>query len=183
MRKINAAVSAVIVALLLVHMIAGTLQTAGYLSGGIRWLSALSWVMLGLVGLHMLIGVKLTVDTLRLQKKSGTAYLRENRLFWARRISGFALMAFLICHVLIFTGTAKDGAFRLHLFAGAELATQIMLVVSLAVHILSNLTPLLIGLGWKGFRTVAPDVLAILSVLLLLGGIGFVVYYIRWNVL
>jgi hypothetical protein len=183
MRKWNAVITAGILLLFLVHLVTGALQTAGFLSGGNIWLKWISWVMLALIGLHMLIGIKLTADTLRIQQKSGASYPRENRLFWARRISGFALMAFLVCHVLIFSGTTENGAFRLHLFAGAELVTQILLIVSLGVHILTNLTPLLIGLGIRSFRTFLPDLLAILAVLLLVGGVGFVVYYIRWNVL
>ena len=183
MRKCNAVITAGILLLFLVHLVTGALQTAGFLSGGNIWLKWISWVMLALIGLHTLIGIWLTADTLRLQRKSGASYPQENRLFWARRISGFALMAFLVCHVLIFTGTTENGAFRLHQFAGAELLTQIMLIVSLGVHILSNVSPLLIGLGIRSFRTFLPDVLAVVSVLLLAGGLGFVVYYIRWNVL
>ena len=183
MRKANAILSAGIVVLLLVHMIAGGLQMAGFLPGGQQWLTVMAWVMLAMIAVHIFIGIKLTADTLRLQKKSGVSYPKENRLFWARRISGFALMAFVVCHLLIFMGTTKNGAFRLHLFAGAELTTQIMLVLSLAVHILSNLSPMLIGLGIRSFRTFLPDVLAVLSMLLLVAGMAFVVYFIRWNVL
>ena len=183
MRKVNAILSAGIVVLLLMHMIAGGLQMAGFLSGGKKWLTLLSWVMLVMIAVHAIIGFKLTIDTLRLQKKTGVSYPKENRLFWARRISGFALMAFVVCHLLIFMGTTQNGAFRLHLFAGAELTTQILLVLSLAVHILSNLSPMLIGLGIRAFRTFLPDVLAVLSVLLLAAGMAFVVYFIRWNVL
>ena len=183
MRKTNAILSAGIVVLLLVHMIAGGMQMAGFLSGGLRWLTCLSWIMLAMIALHSLIGIRLTADTLRLQKKSGASFPKENCLFWARRISGFALMAFVVCHLLLFLGTSQDGAFRLHLFAGAELATQILLVLSLGVHILSNLSPMLIGLGIRCYRTFLPDVLAVLSVLLLTAGMAFVVYYIRWNVL
>ena len=183
MRKTNVVLSAGILVLLLVHMIAGGLQMAGYLSGGKRSLTILSWVMLVMIAVHILIGIILTAETLRLQKKSGVSYPKENRLFWVRRISGFALMAFVVCHLLVFLGTSQNGAFRLHLFAGAELVTQMLLVLSLGVHVLSNLSPLLIGLGIRCFRTFLPDMLAVLSVLLLAAGMAFVVYYIRWNVL
>lgn len=181
MRKVNAVLSAGILVLLLVHMVAGALQTAGFLPGGALAMQVLAWVMLGLVGLHTLIGIKLTADTMRLSKQSGVMYGKENRLFWLRRISGFAIMAFVVCHVLVFMGTSQNGAFRLHVFAGAELVTQILLVVSIAVHVLSNLRPLLIGLGIRRFRDILPDVLFVLSVILLAAGIGFVVYFIRWS--
>ena len=181
MRKANAIISAGIVVLLLIHMIAGGLQTAGLLGGGVPFLKYAAWVMLALIVVHVIIGIKLTVDSLRLVKKSGASYGKENRLFWARRISGFALMAFIACHLLIFMGSSENGAFRLHIFAGAELTTQILMVVSLLTHVGLNMTPMLIGLGIRSFKTFLPDVLAVLSVLLLAAGIGFVIYFIRWN--
>ena len=182
MRKANALISGCVVVLLLVHMIAGALQMAGLLGGGSTFLTVIAWVMLALIVLHVIIGIKLTVDSLRLVKKSGASYGKENRLFWARRISGFALMAFIACHLLIFMGTSGNGAFRLHIFAGAELTTQILMVVSLLAHVGLNMTPMLIGLGIRSFKTFLPDALAVLSALLLAAGIGFVIYFIRWSV-
>lgn len=181
MRRLNAVLTAAIMVLLLVHIVAGTLQTAGLLPGCSVVMKILAWGMLALIGVHTLIGVKLTADTLRITKKAGVSYPKENRLFWLRRISGLAIMVFIVCHVLIFMGNSRSGAFRLHVFAGAELATQILLVVSIAVHVLSNLKPLFIGLGIRRFRDILPDVLFILSVLLLAAGIGFALYFIRWN--
>ncbi|MCR4645592.1 MAG: pilus assembly protein PilX [Oscillospiraceae bacterium] len=183
MRKWNAVVSGGIMLLLLVHMVAGALQTAGLLGGGQKWLKVVAWVMLALVLVHMIIGIKLTIDTLRTVRESGVSYTKENRLFWLRRISGFAVMAFVVCHVVIFLGKTQNGVFRLHLFAGAELATQLLLVVSIAVHVLSNISPLLIGLGAKRLQKLLPDLLLILALLLLAAGIGFVLYFIRWNTL
>ena len=180
-RKWNAVLSAAIVILLLVHMVAGAMQMTGMLQGGIAWLKVLARVMFCLIGLHMLIGIKLTADTLCLQKKAGTSYPKQNRLFRARRISGFALLALVASHLIALSGKMENGAFRLHEFGTAELVTQILLVVSLAVHILTNLTPMLIGLGIRSFRKFLPDLLLILSVLLLAAGAAFAVYFIRWN--
>lgn len=183
MRKWNTIVSAGIIVLLLIHMVAGALQVAGFLAGGQKWLTVVAWAMLALVLVHILIGIKLTADTLRTVRESGVSYPKENRLFWLRRISGFAVMVFVVCHVVIFLGETQNGVFRLHLFAGAELVTQLLLVVSIAVHVLSNISPLLIGLGAKRLQKLLPDLLLILALLLLAAGIGFVLYFIRWNTL
>ena len=183
MRKWNALLSMGILALLLVHGIAGGLQLAGLLPGGSLVMKVLAWVMLGLIVLHTCIGVKLTADTLTACKKSGASYFRENRLFWLRRVSGLAIMAFIACHLLIFTGTAQDGIVRLHLFEGMQLITQILLVASIAVHVLSNIKPLMLALGVRGGKELFLDVLIVLSGILLFTGLAFIVYYIRWNVL
>ena len=181
MRKYNAVLSMGILALFLVHAIAGGLQMAGFLPGGSQVMKVLAWVMLGLIAVHIGIGCKLTADTLRAIKKSGASYFKENQLFWLRRISGFAIMIFIVCHLVIFMGNSADGVVRLHLFEGAQLTTQILLVVSIAVHVLTNIRPLMLALGAKRYKTVLLDCLVVLSALLLASGIAFIIYYIRWN--
>ena len=180
MRKWNALLSMGILVLFLVHAIAGALNLAGLSAGGSQFMKVLAWVMTALIAAHTLIGIKLTADTLRASKKSGVSYPKENRLFWLRRLSGFAIMLFIVCHLLIFAGGGEN--FRLHLFAGAELTTQILLVLSIAVHVLTNIKPLMLALGARGMRELLTDVLLVLTVLLLLSGTAFVVYYVRWRV-
>ncbi|HAJ96430.1 MAG TPA: pilus assembly protein PilX [Ruminococcus sp.] len=183
MRKWNAILSMGILVLFLIHAIAGGFQLVGILSGGSQVLKILAWFMMILIVIHAIIGCKLTADTLKACKQSGTSYFKENRLFWLRRISGFSIMLFIVCHLLIFTNTTTDGIVRLHLFEGAQLATQILLVISIAVHVLSNIKPLLIALGTRGGREFLIDILLVLSVLLVGMAIAFIVYYLRWNVM
>ncbi|MBR1739477.1 MAG: pilus assembly protein PilX [Ruminococcus sp.] len=181
MRKFNAFLSMGIVLLFLVHAVSGGFILMGLISGGNGFLSALSWTMVGLIVLHAIVGVKLTADTLIALKKAGTSYFKDNRLFWTRRISGFAVMLFILFHVLIFIGK-NDGAYRLTLFGGAQLVTQILLVLSLAIHLVTNIRPLMTALGIRSGREFIVDAAFVLSVILLFTGAGFVVYYLRWNV-
>ena len=183
MRKWNAILSMGILVLFLIHGIAGGLQAAGLLPGGNPVMKVMAWIMFGLIALHTVIGVKLTADTLHACRISGASYYKENRLFWLRRVSGLAIMAFIATHLLIFTGTEDDGIVRLHLFGGMQLATQILLVASIAVHVLCNIRPLMIALGVRGGKELFLDVLVVLSGILLFTGIAFVIYYIRWNVI
>lgn len=181
MRKWNAVLSMGILGLFLIHAVAGALQLAGLLQGGSAVMKIMAWVMTVLIAVHIVIGCKLTADTMRAIQKSGASYFKENQLFWLRRISGFAIMIFIVCHILLFSGNNAGGVVRLHLFEGAQLVTQILLVLSIAVHVLSNIRPLMLALGAKRYKTVLLDALVILSALLLASGIAFVIYYIRWN--
>ncbi len=181
MRKLNAILSMGIVVLFLIHAIAGGFQLAGVFSGGLQVLKVLAWIMSGLILIHTVIGCKLTADTLKACKQSGTSYFKENHLFWLRRFSGFAIMIFIICHLLIFAGNGGE-VVRLHVFEGFELATQLLLVVSIAVHVLSNIKPLMIAIGARDGKEFFVDILLILSVVLVLLGIAFIIYYLRWNV-
>lgn len=181
MRKINAIVTVAIIILFLIHLVWGALQLLGMTGGGNAVFGKLAGLMMGLIVVHIAIGVKLTVDTMDACQKSGVSYWKENRLFWIRRISGFALMIFLFFHIAIFSGIDTAVGVRLQYFGVGRLATQILMVVSLMVHLLTNISPLRIAIGIKDSGNVRTDVLLVLSILLLLAGVAFVVYFIRWQ--
>ena len=183
MRKWNAIISVTVLALFLVHAVVGGFQIIGVLPGGSPVMKWLAWIMAALIGAHAVIGIVLTVQTLHAQRKAGVSYPKENRLFWTRRLSGFAVMLFIVCHLLIFAvQQGADGTVRLHPFGAAELVTQLLLVASVAVHVLTNIKPLLIAMGARGMRELFTDILLVLTLLLLFMGAAFVIYLIRWNV-
>lgn len=181
MRKCNAVISMVITVLFFLHAIVGGFQLAGLMAGGSEIMSFMAWFMVVLISVHMLIGIKLTVDTLMAMKRSGASYVKENKLFWVRRISGFAIFLLMLYHIFIFIGNHHAGAYRLNYFGGIQLATQILLVLSIAIHVISNVKPVLIAFGMKSMKEYAIDILMILSILFLLMGIGFCIYYVRWK--
>ena len=181
MRKCNAVLSIGILALFLIHAVAGAFQLFGFISGGSAVMEKIAFAMVCLIFIHFVIGIKLTFDTVTAIKKSGASYFKENKLFWIRRISGFAVMLFVIFHIMIFLGT-NNGAYRLNLFEGIQLASQLLLVLSAAVHVITNIKPLMIAVGAKSYRVFLTDIILVLSILLVLTGIAFVIYYLRWNI-
>ena len=180
MRKINAILGMVIFALFLLHIIIGSLQLSGLIPGGNIVMQTGSWLLIAAVGVHTVIGIKLTVDTLTAIKKSGASYFRENKLFWIRRISGLAVMFYIAAHLMLFMGHGSGGAFRLNVFDLPQLIMSILLVISVLVHIVTNIRPLMIALGSRGAKDFIADMAVIFSVLLLVSGAAFVVYYVRW---
>lgn len=178
MRKWNAILSAVILLLFLAHAILGGFQLLGV---GDTALKHMARGLVALIAAHLAIGCKLTADSLRVWRRSGVSYWRENQLFWARRISGFAIMLLLGFHLYAF-GYYVDGAYRLHWFNNAKLCTQILLVAALAVHVVTNVRPMLISFGVKGLKRCVGDILAVLSIVLLFMAVTLVLYYLRWNV-
>lgn len=177
MRKWNGILSAVILILFLIHGILGGFQLLG--SGHVIS-KALSWTMTGLILVHAVIGVILTARTLRIQRKTGAPYFRENLLFWARRLSGFLIMLLLLFHVTAFSDNSSD-AYRLKWFDTGKLISQILLILTIAVHVISNAKPALITFGIRPLRRFAGDILFIMTVVLLFMAAAFVVYYLRWN--
>lgn len=179
MRKINAILSMGIIILFLFHAIAGAFQLMGVYQGGNKVMQVLAWVMTVMIGLHTIIGIKLTADSIKAIKRSGGGYFKENKLFWARRISGLAIMVFILLHIVIFMGV-NDGAYRLSFFGPAQLASQILLVLSIALHVITNAKPVLISFGFKGFKELGLDIALVLSFILIFTGIAFIIYYFRW---
>ena len=177
MRKFNAILTALILVLFILHAVFGSLQMLGI---GSTALKTLAWVNVGLIVLHVLIGIKFTFDTLSAQRKTGVSYFKENRLFWARRISGFAIMILLFFHLTAF-GQTVDGVERLQWFDTAKLVTNILLVLSIALHVITNAKPMLISFGIKSLKKYAGDILFVLAILMVFIAAAFIVYYIRWN--
>ena len=177
MRRFNALLTAAILLLFLLHAILGAFQLLGVGSTAVK---GVAWAAAALILLHTAIGVKYTADTLRVWRKTGAGYFRENLLFWARRVSGFAVMVLLLFHLTAF-GDNSGSVYRLKYFGSAKLAAQLLLVAALALHVLANVKPLLISFGVRRLRARAGDLLLVLSVLMLFFAAAFIVYYLRWN--
>ena len=181
MRKGNAVLSVLIMVLFAVHLVWGGLIMAGMTAGGSRVLKMLTHIMLTLIAVHVVIGLVLTADTVRVWRKTGVHYLRRNMLFWVRRVSGLAMMFFVAVHVMIFSGRTVEGVYRLNPFGAIELAAMLLMAASLLVHLSCNITPLRIALGLSDKKNFRMDLLLVVSILLLLAGAAFIVYYIRWQ--
>lgn len=179
MRKFNAGLSAVILVLFLIHAVEGSFQLLGFRPAS-GFMKALAWINTGLILVHMLIGIKFTIGTIKVSRNTGTSYRKLNALFWARRVSGSAVMLFLLFHVTAF-GTREDGIFRLARFTRAKLISQILMVLSIAVHVITNIRPLMTGLGIPKTKARSGDILLVLSVLLLFSAAALFFYYYRWN--
>jgi hypothetical protein len=182
MRKVNAIISMGIIVLFLAHGIAGSFQMIGIIPGGSTFLEILTWCMVIMISVHTVIGIILTIHTIRISKKTGVSYLKENFLFWIRRISGFVLMLLVSLHLSVFVQTG-DGIFRLSCFGISELVGQVLMLSALAVHLLCNIKPISIALGLYGEIGYIRDILLILSAVLGFCALAFVIYYLRWNVL
>ena len=90
------------------------------------------------------------------------------------------ILALIFFHTTAF-GTTSGGVFRLVPFDVFRLITQILFLLSVAVHIITNVKPVLITLGVKKLRPKAGDILFFLSAALLFMAAGFIIYYIRWQ--
>ena len=178
LRVVNAVVSTLMMALFLFHGVGNTFQMIGV---GTPLSKALSWALVALCAVHAMIGIVLTVDTMRAQREAGTSYPMLNKRFWIVRASGFAIAALMVVHVAIFLKPAGD-VVRLSFFGMCQLVLSLLLVLALAIHVLANMEPLMVSLGIPLPGARAADLVLALAVMLVLMAVGFVVYYLRWSV-
>ena len=58
---------------------------------------------------------------------------------------------------------------------------QVLFVLSIALHVLTNVRPMLISLGIRPLKRYVPDILIVLSIVLLVFIAAFIIYYLRWK--
>lgn len=179
MRKWNAILTAAIMTLFVIHGVLGALNMFDI---AVIIAKTISHGMVVLIAVHTVLSVILTVQSVKVWKRTGAPYLKENRLFWSRRISGFALMLLIPFHMFSF-GETVDGVYSLSFFSGLKLFASILFVLCLAVHIIANVKPMLISFGVRKLKPRAGDILFFLSILLVIAVAAFIVYYFRWNTL
>lgn len=176
MRKLNIFLVAGILITFLLHTIMSSLKLFGADADSMK---IMAYICVGLITAHIIITCILTAQSLKARKLSGAGYFKNNLLFWTRRISGFTILIPLVMHIMIFRGSDM-GAFRLEVFNTGRLVSQILLVLTLAFHVLINIRPALISLGVKETKYFSVDIIFVISVVLLIAAAAFGVYYIRW---
>lgn len=183
MRKINSVIAASLIVLFIVHLVWGAFIMTGLIDGGSMVFRYIAVIFLILLFAHMVIGFKLSLDTNKAQKKSKVQYKKANRLFWLRRDSGYAVLLFVLVHIYIFTTVDFKGVSRLKEFNPVYLVCMLLMVLSLVIHLLTNIKPLRIALGLKDTGNKRTDLLVVLSVLLIFAAVAFIIYFIRWHII
>ena len=90
------------------------------------------------------------------------------------------IMLLVFFHMTAF-GYTSGGVFRLVPFDVFRLITQLLLLFSVAVHVITNVKPMLITFGVRKLRPKAGDILFFVSAAMLFMAVGFIIYYIRWQ--
>ena len=163
MRKLNVIVVVLIMILLVDHIIFGGLYMLGAGTGVIR---PLALTMLALVIFHALISMAVTIRAEKAGFKTKARYNAENREFWNRRTSGLAILVLGVMHALLLSKN-EEGipriAFMPRFF---ELVTP-LLILSVYLHLRSNIRPLLIALGIRNVDKKEKFIKAVLMVIMI----------------
>lgn len=179
MRKLNAILSVLLILIFMLHGIIGSFMLLGVGNSAGK---ILAWIGVMILIIHTGIGAWLTFQSFRTAKKSVKKYLKQNGIFWARRVSGLAILVLLFSHIGLF-GDVQDGWYILFPFTTVKLVVQLLLIAALFIHIFINIRPLLVSLGIISYKERRGDIYMILSVLLMFVTGAVIMYYIGWQYL
>ena len=90
------------------------------------------------------------------------------------------ILILVFFHMTAF-GKVEGGVFRLYPFDINRLIVQMLFLLSVAVHIITNVKPALITFGVKKLKPKSGGILFFISAVLLFMAAGFIIYYIRWQ--
>ena len=163
MRKTNTILVLIIMLLFVDHVIFGSLHSLGTGASVIR---PFAQIMLGLVLIHAIISLIVTVKAEKAGFKTGARYNKENREFWNRRVTGVLIILFGITHAYLMARNER-GVPRIASAPRIFQLTTPLLIISIYFHILSNIRPLLISLGIRNIDKKEKIIRAVLTILLL----------------
>lgn len=176
-RKINIAISIILIFLVLFHGLVGSAILFQILYIDTKWIS---WLAFYLLIIHTILGIIFTTQSIKTNTNQGKWYLKQNRVFWIRRISGILMLVLVFLHYSSFGGVV-NGQYMLFEFNIPSLIIQILLIISLFVHIFSNINPMLDSLGIIRNK-LNPSIFIILWIFLLIFTIASIFYFISWQV-
>lgn len=177
MRTWNHILARIIIVLFLLHALMGSLMLLGFST--ISFLP-LSWILFLAVIVHGILGMLSTVSAVTGAKKAGCWYFRPNAAFWTKRISGIAILLLLVFHVTAYT-TSVDGRFFLKEFTLCQMILQVVLILSVFIHLAVSIKSMLIAKGTVKFKERTADWMLVLSILMLFFTVAVICYYIQWQ--
>lgn len=101
--------------------------------------------------LHTALGGAATVSALKSGARGSRLHLRENSTFWIKRVTGVAILLMAFYHFSVYTGV-EDGEFVLKEFTAFRMATQIIFVLVIFIHIFVSVKGMLVAGGVVKFR-------------------------------
>ena len=178
MRKWNNILVRIIILLFLLHGLLGSLMLLGLSTVSF---APLSWLLLGTVVLHGILGIFSTISAIKSGQKSHKWYFGKNAAFWTKRISGAAIFILMIFHISAYT-TTVNGQFFLKEFTTLRLVMQLLFLLAIFIHLAVSIKSMLIAKGTIKFKERSVDWMLVLSVMTLFFTVAVVAYYIQWQV-
>ena len=172
MRKINTILVLIIMLLLTDHIVFACMHLLG-LNAGV--LKPLAMMMMLFTVLHAIVSLIVTIRAEKVGINTKARYSKENKEFWARRVSGMFILVLALLHGYIMFKNEK-GVPRIASMPKVLSFATPLLIIFILIHIMTNVKPLLISLGVKNIDKKERIIKLILTVFLLFA-LGSYIYF------
>ena len=176
-RRWNSWLGKLLIFLLFLHGLA-----AGYMLAAleyISWVKPVGYAACAALAVHTVFAVILSIDTWR-AGRSGRWYMRENVVFWLRRLTGLSLLFFLFFHFGAY-GSMVGGRYVLRAFTFPLYAAQVGLLLAAVLHVGVSMKGMLVADGVTRFQMWRNISFLVLAAFLLATSIAVTMYYLAWN--
>ncbi len=177
MRRFNIILTELAILLVVAHAFMASIQVLGISTISIY---TLPYALLAVVLVHAILSIGLTARAIRSGRASGHWYARQNAGFWTMRISGVAILIFLLFHVFNYMDIV-NGVFYMREFQLGNLLMQLAFMAAIIAHVGVGVKSLLIARGTRHYKERTDDVLLALSVIALLLIVAVIAYFIQWQ--
>lgn len=177
MRRWNRRIAKLSMVLMLLHGLLGSYMLLDISTISLKMPARL---LFGLVGIHAVLSILLTVEAVRAGSLSRHWYPGLNAGFWIKRITGAAILILMAFHIHMYSATV-NGQVILKEFTLLRMISQLLFVLAIFIHVFVSIRPMLIKQGILKYRERTGDAYLVLSVFLLVFVMAIVAYYIRWK--
>ena len=173
MRALNHILSVILLLLLEIHIFFCSLLMFGWsrviLENVARW----EFII---IMLHALIGIILTFRThpLRSEKK----YLKENCIYWLRRVTGIGIFVFSIPHISMFVHWENNSIAHLKKIVAFQMTEHVLFLLFISAHLAMNIKPMLIGMGIQEYKKAEAVLQIVTGTLAVCALVASFVYYL-----
>lgn len=175
MKKVNSIISLLLIIMVFVHGVFASLLMLGVMD---KPNPIPAFICLGLLLIHIVLSCILTSKTVKEAVSSGDKYEIQNKMFIIRRASGVLMILLVIAHLVFYFGPQVEN-FATAPFTVAQLVLLILLVISLIVHITTNIRPLMVSLGVSSPKAVRVVLIVFVVAALLLMATSSVVFFLK----
>lgn len=173
LRRINHILSIILLIFLEIHIIASSFLMFGWSRVILEHVARVEFI---LVMCHALIGMILTFRNRPL--RNSNKYMKENRLYWLRRVTGIGILILAMPHISMFVKWHDDTFAVLKKIKAVQMGMHMLFIAFIMVHLAINIKPMLISMGVKKYKVVGAIIQAVTGIFTIFAAIASIVYYV-----
>lgn len=173
LRRINHILTIILLLLLEIHVIVCAFLMFGWSHIILENVARVEFIV---VMCHAFIGVLLTFRNRPLHNSK--KYLKENRLYWLRRVTGIGILILSMPHISMFVHWYNNKIAVLKEVNGVQMGMHLLFLIFILLHLAINIKPMLISMGIRKYTVVGAIIQGVTWILTVFATIASIIYYL-----